>query len=204
MFTGIIQETGRVAALERRGGDLVMALEAPRTCSALVVGGSVAVNGCCLTAVSVSAPRFTVEAVPETLSRTDFNTLKVGSPVNLELPVTLQDMLGGHLVSGHVDALGEVVFVREEGGGQRWTVRLPKGLMKYVVEKGSISLDGISLTVAALDGDRIEVALIPHTLQATNLSSKGPGSKLHVEADLVAKHIERLTSAWIPGVADAR
>jgi len=196
MFTGIIQELGKVTGLERRSGDLVLTLEAPLTCASLEIGGSVAVNGCCLTAVRIEKPRFTVEAVPETLSRTDFNALALGSRVNLELPVRLSDLLGGHLVSGHVDGLGEVSEIQEEGGGQRWSVRLPKELLKYVVEKGSVALDGVSLTVASLAGDSIEVALIPHTLEATNLSQKKTGSKLHVEADLVAKHIERLTQAY--------
>ena len=196
MFTGIIQETGRVHSLEKRGGDLVMVLEAPRMAPSLEVGGSVAVNGCCLTAVSVTAPRFTVEAVPETLGRTDFLSLDVGSPVNLELPLRLNDLLGGHLVSGHVDGLGQVVSTIPEGGGVRMAVRLPPDLLKYVVEKGSIALDGISLTVASVKGEVIEVALIPHTLEATNLSVKKAGKKLHVEADLLAKHIERLTAAW--------
>jgi len=196
MFTGIIQETGKVADLKRRQGDLILTLEAPKTCGSLAIGGSVAVNGCCLTAVEVSPPRFTVEAVPETLTKTDFESLRMGDVVNLEQPVRMNDLLGGHLVSGHVDALAEVTRVVPEGGGVRMGVRLPGRLKKYVVEKGSVALDGISLTVAALTAEGIEVALIPHTLEATNLSRKKPGSRLHVEADLLAKHLEKLTEAY--------
>jgi riboflavin synthase len=196
VFTGIIQETGRVAALEKRGGDLVLTLEAPVTAPTLGLGSSVAVNGCCLTAVKIAPPVFTVEAVPETLSRTTFGGLKVGDRVNLELPVKMSDLLGGHLVSGHVDGLAQVRDIRAEGGGSRWTLGLPKGLMKYVVEKGSITLDGISLTVAAIREDEIEVALIPHTLEVTNLGGLKKGDRLHVEADLLAKHLEKLTIAF--------
>lgn len=199
MFTGIVQETGLVKALERRSGDLVLTLEAPLTAPLLTLGGSVAVNGCCLTAVRTMAPVFTVEAVPETLSRTTFGDLKIGDKVNLELPLKLSDLLGGHLVSGHVDGLAEVRSIREEGGGSRWTLGIPKDLMRYVVEKGSITLDGISLTVAALREDEVEVALIPHTLEVTNLGSLRVGSKLHVEADLLAKHLEKLTIAYRQG-----
>jgi riboflavin synthase len=145
------------------------------------------------------APVFTVEAVPETLGRTTFGDLKLGDKVNLELPLKLSDLLGGHLVSGHVDGLAEVRAIREEGGGARWTLRIPKDLMRYVVEKGSITLDGISLTVAAVREDEVEVALIPHTLEVTNLGSLRVGSKLHVEADLLAKHLEKLTIAYRQG-----
>jgi riboflavin synthase len=196
MFTGIVQETGLVKALEKRSGDLVVTLEAPLTAPLLTLGGSVAVNGCCLTAVRTAGPLFTAEAVPETLSRTTFAGLKVGDKVNLELPLKLSDLLGGHLVSGHVDGLAEVTAIVEEGGGQRWTLRVPKNLMKYVVEKGSISLDGISLTVAALSAETVEVALIPHTLEVTNLGSLKVGSQLHVEVDILAKHLEKLTDAY--------
>ncbi len=199
MFTGIVQETGRVKALERRSGDLVLTLEAPLTAPSLGLGGSVAVNGCCLTAVKVEAPLFVVEAVPETLSRTTFGTLRVGDKVNLELPVKLSDLLGGHLVSGHVDGLAEVRAIQAEGGGQRWTLQVPRDLMKYVVEKGSIALDGISLTVAALGDETVEVALIPHTLEVTNLGSLKVGSRLHVEADILAKQLEKLTVAYRQG-----
>lgn len=199
MFTGIVQETGLVKALENRSGDLVMTLEAPLTAPSLVIGGSVAVNGCCLTAVKTVGAQVTVEAVPETLSRTTFGSLRAGDKVNLELPLKLSDLLGGHLVSGHVDGLAEVKAIVEEGGGQRWTLRVPHDLMKYVVEKGSISFDGISLTVAALHGDEVEVALIPHTLEVTNLGTLKVGSRLHVEADLMAKHLEKLTEAYRKG-----
>jgi riboflavin synthase len=199
MFTGIVQETGRVTELLNRSGDLVMSIEAPLTIASLTIGGSVAVNGCCLTAVKVAATMFTVEAVPETLSRTTFGSLKVGDKVNLELPVRLSDLLGGHLVSGHVDGLALVKAIVAEGGGQRWTLQVPQGLMRYVVEKGSIAFDGISLTVAAVRQEEVEVALIPHTLEVTNLGTLKVGSWLHVEADILAKHLEKLTVAYRQG-----
>ncbi len=197
MFTGLIQEVARVEGVDRREGILRLTLRAPLTAEKIKIGDSVAVNGCCLTAVELKAPLVSFEAVPETLQRTALGQLKAGNPINLELPLTLGEGLGGHYVQGHVDGTAEVLSLIPEGEGKRLKVRLPNGLVKYVVEKGSIALDGISLTVAAIRGDEMEAALIPHTLENTNLKSIKPGDRLHVEADMLAKHLEKLAFSYL-------
>jgi riboflavin synthase len=197
LFTGLIQEVARVEGVDRREGILRLTLRAPLTAEKIKIGDSVAVNGCCLTAVELKAPLVSFEAVPETLQRTALGQLKAGNPINLELPLTLGEGLGGHYVQGHVDGTAEVLSLIPEGEGKRLKVRLPNGLVKYVVEKGSIALDGISLTVAAIRGDEMEAALIPHTLENTNLKSIKPGDRLHVEADMLAKHLEKLAFSYL-------
>ena len=197
MFTGLIQEVARVEGVDRREGILRLTLRAPMTTEKIKIGDSVAVNGCCLTAVELKAPLVSFEAVPETLQRTALGQLKAGNPINLELPLTLGEGLGGHYVQGHVDGTAEVLSLIPEGEGKRLKVRLPNGLVKYVVEKGSIALDGISLTVAAIQGNEMEAALIPHTLENTNLKSIKPGDRLHVEADMLAKHLEKLAFSYL-------
>lgn len=197
MFTGLIQEVARVEGVDRREGILRLTLRAPMTTEKIKIGDSVAVNGCCLTAVELKAPLVSFEAVPETLQRTALGQLKTGNPINLELPLTLGEGLGGHYVQGHVDGTAEVLSLIPEGEGKRLKVRLPNGLVKYVVEKGSIALDGISLTVAAIRGDEMEAALIPHTLENTNLKSIKPGDRVHVEADMLAKHLEKLAFSYL-------
>ena len=197
MFTGLIQETAGVERSDRREGTLLLTLRAPHTSGKIKIGDSVAVNGCCLTVVELKPPLVSFEAVPETLNRTALGLLKAGDPVNLELPLVLGEGLGGHYVQGHVDGTAQVLSLEPEGEGQRLKVRLPHGLVKYVVEKGSIALDGISLTVAAIQGDNMETALIPHTLENTNLKSKKPGDLLHVEADMLAKHLEKLALGYL-------
>jgi riboflavin synthase len=197
LFTGLIQEVARVEGVDRREGILRLTLRAPLTTEKIKIGDSVAVNGCCLTAVELKAPLVSFEAVPETLQRTALGQLKTGNPINLELPLTLGEGLGGHYVQGHVDGTAEVLSLIPEGEGKRLKVRLPNGLVKYVVEKGSIALDGISLTVAAIRGDEMEAALIPHTLENTNLKSIKPGDRLHVEADMLAKHLEKLAFSYL-------
>lgn len=196
MFTGLIQEVGRVQKVEHQGADLRLSLEAPRLAPQVKVGDSVAVNGCCLTAVEAKPPLLTFQAVPETLKRTIFGLLKEGTPVNLELPLTLSEPLGGHFVQGHVDGVGQIVSLKPEGEGRRMRVRIPDSLVPYVVEKGSIALDGISLTVSAIEDDEMEVALIPHTMQNTNLRVKHEGDHLHVEVDLLAKYVEKLSASY--------
>jgi riboflavin synthase len=185
-----------VRKAERKGGDLRLSVDAPKLASRVRLGDSVAVNGCCLTAVEVSAPNLIFQAVPETLSRTTLGSLREGFPVNLELPLTLSEPLGGHFVQGHVDGVAKVVSAVPEGGGVRMTVELPEAVVPYVIEKGSIALDGVSLTVAAIHGGDIEVALIPHTLENTNLGTKKAGDPLHAEADLLAKYVEKLSSSY--------
>jgi len=200
LFTGLIQEVARVEKAERGAGILRLSLRAPLTTGKIKIGDSVAVNGCCLTVVDLMSPLVSFEAVPETLNRTALGLLKPGDPVNLELPLTMGDGLGGHYVQGHVDGTAEVLSIVPEGDGQRLKVRLPRALVKYVVEKGSIALDGISLTVASIREDEMEAALIPHTMGKTNLNSRKTGDRLHVEADMLAKHLEKLASGYLsPG-----
>jgi len=189
MFTGIVEEVGRVTA--RDGARLAIACDVVARDAG--IGGSIAVNGTCLTVVAVQEGALAFDLSPETLARTALGTLAAGSPVNLERPVTLAARLGGHLVQGHVDGVGEVTGLAPDGsGGATLEVRLPDGLARYAVEKGSIAIDGVSLTVAALDGDAVAIALIPHTLGATTLGGAAVGARVNVEVDVVAKHVERL------------
>ena len=197
MFTGLVQEVGWVAQAEKRGSDLRLSLEAPRLAPKLKAGDSLAVNGCCLTAVEIKPPLVSFQAVPETLKRTVLGLLQKGDAVNLELPLTLSEPLGGHFVQGHVDGVGQILSLKSEGEGARMRVRIPEALTPYVVEKGSIALDGISLTVADLHGDELEIALIPHTLQNTCLKSKKEGDYLQVEVDMLAKYIEKLAAGYV-------
>lgn len=197
MFTGLIQEVGVVRQAQKQGEGLWLRLEAPVLSKRVKLGDSVAVNGCCLTVVETAPPQMAFQAVPETLGRTVLGILREGSPVNLELPLTLADPLGGHFVQGHVDGLAQIVEMKPEGQGMRMRVRLPQDLAPHVVEKGSIALDGISLTVASIEGNEVEVALIPHTLENTDLRSKKVGDPLHVETDLLAKYVGKLTAGYL-------
>jgi riboflavin synthase alpha subunit len=162
----------------------------------LKIGDSLAVNGCCLTVVEAAPPVLVFQVVPESLARTVLGKLKPGSSVNLEPPLTLADPLGGHFVQGHVDGTAEILEMKPEGDGARLRVRIPESLAPYVIEKGSIALDGVSLTVAAVSGVQVEVALIPHTLENTGLKSKSKGDLLQVEADMMAKYVEKLSSVY--------
>ena len=192
MFTGIVREVGRVARVEGGDDGLSIQVEAPRTAEGLSVGDSVSVNGCCLTAEAVESGAITIHAVPETLARTTLGTLRAGDAVNLELAVRAGEPLGGHYVQGHVDAVGRVQSVEAEGEGLRVFVEAPDDVLRYCVEKGSITVDGVSLTVAELADDAFAVALVPHTLEATTLSTLAPGQEVNLEADVLAKYVERL------------
>ncbi len=188
MFTGIIEEVGRVRTPGAR-----LVIEANVVLGDLVPGGSIAVNGVCLTAVEIAADHFVADLAPETLHRSNLGDLLANSPVNLERPVTLQQRLSGHLVQGHVDSTATIESFRQLEN-QNWWLRIamPPALMRYVVEKGSVALDGISLTVAEVDGNSLSVAIIPHTYEHTALRA---ASKVNVECDVLAKHVERLMSA---------
>lgn len=203
MFTGLVQETGIVLNGEKREVGLWLSLEAPQLSKKLKIGDSLAVNGCCLTVVELKPPAVSFQAVPETLKRTVLGLLKKGDPVNLELPLTLSDPLGGHFVQGHVDGIAQILKLEKEGEGARLRVRIPDALVPYVVEKGSIALDGISLTVAEIQGDEVEIALIPHTLQNTSLKSKKPDDYLQVEVDMLAKYVEKLSAGYLGARKDA-
>ncbi|WP_329258046.1 riboflavin synthase [Actinoallomurus sp. NBC_01490] len=195
MFTGIVEELGEIVALEREGDSARLTVRGPLVVSDAVHGASIAVNGVCLTVTDVKDDAFTVDVMKETLDRSSLAALGPGSPVNLERPVRPADRLGGHIVQGHVDGVGEIVS-REPG--DRWdvvTIGLPADLARYVVEKGSITVDGISLTVVEARDDAFTVALIPTTLELTTLGRKRPGDPVNLEVDVVAKYVERLVAA---------
>ena len=188
MFTGIVEELGHVAS--REGSRIVV--RSPIAASDAAIGDSVSIDGVCLTVVGLDGDELSFDISQETFDRTSLEALRSGDAVNVERPATLASRLGGHLVQGHVDGLAEVTAVRSDGAdGTRLSVRLPAGLLRHVVEKGSITLDGVSLTVAALDGDVIDVALIPHTLHVTTLGSARVGDRLNVEVDVIAKYVAR-------------
>ena len=183
MFTGIVEELGRLRS--RYGGRLVV--EASLVLDDLKVGDSLAHNGCCLTVVEVGDGSYAVDAVDETFRRTTLGDLEPGDPINLERPIRLSDRLGGHLVQGHVDAVGIV-----RSAAPSLEVGLPSDLRRYLVEKGSITVDGCSLTVVKVLADSFTVAVIPHTTAVTTLGRKGPGDRVNLEVDMVAKYVERL------------
>ncbi|HUJ92273.1 MAG TPA: riboflavin synthase [Gaiellaceae bacterium] len=192
MFTGIVRERGRVAAIDGGPDGVRLRIEAPETAPGVAVGDSVAVGGVCLTAVAVEGPELSFDAVPETLSRTALGSLRAGSEVNVEPALRAGEPLGGHVMQGHVDGVGSVRSVEPEGEGSRVWLDAPPGVLRYCVEKGSVAVDGTSLTVAALDDAGFAVALVPHTLVHTTLGALVPGDAVNLEADVLAKYVERL------------
>ena len=194
MFTGIVRELGVVVSIEDAGGGRALVVRAPDTATTAAAGDSVAVNGCCLTAASISGDEIAFHAVPETIARTTLGALVAGDRVNVEPALRAGDALGGHYVQGHVDAVGRIRSVEVEGEGVRVFVDAPDDVLRYCVEKGSITLDGVSLTVAELTSDAFAVALVPHTLEATTLSALRPAQAVNLEADVLAKYVERLVS----------
>ncbi|MBX3244002.1 MAG: riboflavin synthase [Acidobacteria bacterium] len=195
MFTGIIEELGRVSAFEKAGDNARISISARLVTQGTQEGDSIAVNGVCLTALNVGSDGFEADVSLETLNRSTLGSLAVGSPVNLERAATPSSRLGGHIVLGHVDHKGK--FLSAEQNGDFWTVKIgfPKEMAKYLVEKGSVAVEGISLTVASLYDDSFDIALIPKTWEMTNLSSLKPGDPVNLEADIIAKHIERIMLA---------
>jgi riboflavin synthase len=194
VFTGIVRELGTVVEAEEAGGGRALVVESPATAARLSIGDSVAVCGCCLTATAIDGARIAFHAVPETIARTTLGALDVGARVNVEPALRAGEELGGHYVQGHVDAVGHVQSVEAEGEGLRVFVEAPDDILRYCVEKGSITIDGVSLTVAEVAGDALAVVLIPHTLEATTLSDLRPGLPVNLEADVLAKYVERLIS----------
>jgi riboflavin synthase len=193
MFTGLVADLGTVERVEpRSGGARLVIRPASLPVEELVPGESVACSGACLTVVERGSGRVAFDAVPETLSRTTLGSWRTGTRVNLERALRLSDRLGGHLVAGHVDAVGEVVARVKEGQGVRLTLSLPAAIAPLVAEKGSVAVDGVSLTVASAGRDRFEVALIPETLERTTLGAAAPGTRVNLEADVVARHVARL------------
>ncbi len=193
MFTGIIQAVGSIRRLEPRGGDLRLHVETGKLdLSDVALGDSIAVNGVCLTAVALPGDGFAADVSNETLSLTSLGALESGSRVNLEKALTLQTRLGGHLVSGHVDGLGEVIERTDDARSVRFRIRAPRELARYIAHKGSITVDGTSLTVNGVDGAVFELNIVPHTLQETIMDEYAPGRRVNLEVDLVARYLERL------------
>ena len=195
MFTGLIERLGRVDSVEPRPGGVRLSVSSPGWDGGIAVGDSVAVNGCCLTAVATTPSGFAADVVPETLRRTTLGRLGPGDPVNLERSLRLDQRLGGHLVQGHVDGVGRVLDVRPEGEGRRVRFEAPAELDKFIAEKGSIAVDGTSLTVAAAAGREFEVAFIPHTLAVTVAGDYRPGTLVQLEVDVVARYVVRCLEA---------
>jgi len=194
VFTGIVRERGRVASAEPNGGGVHLRIAAPETAGA-TPGDSIAVSGCCLTVTAADGETLEFDAVPETIARTTLGGLEPGAEVNLEPALRAGEPLGGHFVQGHVDGRARVTTLDPEGDGARMRLQLEPGLLRYCVEKGSIAVDGVSLTVAALHEDGIDIALVPFTLEHTTLGALAPGDEVNVEVDLLAKYAERLASA---------
>jgi riboflavin synthase len=192
MFTGIVRERGRVTAVDGSAAGVRLRLAAPRAAAAAAVGDSVAVGGICLTVVDVAGAELSFDAVPETLSRTALGRLEPGAEVNVEPALRAGEPFGGHMLQGHVDGVGRIRSVEPEGDGRRIWVDAPPDVLRYCVDKGSVAVDGTSLTVAALDGAGFAVALIPHTLAETTLGALAPGDEVNLEADVLAKYVERL------------
>ena len=192
MFTGIIEELGKVSAIEKQPDAIRLTIACKEVLSDLKRGDSISCSGTCLTAIEIDDQGFTADVMMETIRRSSLDGVKVGDPINLERAMNAATRFGGHIVQGNVDGVGELVS-REKSDNWDWVkIRLPKELMKYVVHKGSITLDGISLTVNEINEDVIAVSLIPETLRVTTLGYKNPGDKVNVEADVLAKHVEKL------------
>jgi len=195
MFTGIVEEIGTITSIQRRSEGFCISIESPHVSEGLVTGESVSVNGVCLTVVSVSAKRaFSVEVVAETLEKTNLVFLGPGDHVNLERSLRLGDRLSGHLVLGHVDGMGEITSKTRTGIGETMVIRVPIELVRYIALKGSVAVDGVSLTVSNLSGRDMEIALIPFTLKSTIIGSYNFGTKVNVEVDVIARYLERLMS----------
>ena len=194
MFTGIVEEVGKVIKIEQRGENRRITIEAKNTPKELGTGQSVAVSGVCLTALAIKPHSFCADLAPETWNRTSFSRIREGALVNLELPMKADGCFGGHIVQGHVDGVGKVIAFDRIADSENWWlhVEIPPDVEKYTVFKGSICIEGISLTVAKLEKSRCTIAIIPHTVELTNLGSLKPGDPVNLEADVIAKYVEKM------------
>jgi riboflavin synthase len=195
MFTGIIQDIGKVESAVKREGNLVLRITSDVLSSGLEIGASVSINGACQTVTELHNNSFVVEAISETLEKTDLGGLKTGSVVNLELPLTPQSLLDGHLVQGHIDCTGKISKISPQSGSVIFSIDYPREFDKYLIEKGSVAVDGISLTVTGTSSGSFETAIIPHTLKNTILANKKTGDKVNLEFDMIAKYIEKQRSS---------
>lgn len=192
MFTGIIEEVGRVASLRRGAHSCVLTIEASRVLEDVSVGDSIATNGVCLTVTSFTSSAFTADVMHETIDRSSLGSLKPGSPVNLERALPANGRFGGHIVSGHIDGVGTVSAVAADDNAVWYTIEAVPAILRHIVEKGSIAIDGISLTVASVDGRSFRVSIIPHTRAETTLAARRVGDVVNLECDVVGKYVERL------------
>jgi len=195
MFTGIVEELGKIVSIQQRGENRRITIDAPNTPKELRAGDSVAVSGVCLTALDIKPKSFSADLAPETWERTSFSRVHEGALVNLELPMKANGRFGGHIVQGHVDGVGRLVELERIADSENWWlhIEIPSEIEKYTVFKGSITIEGVSLTVAKLEGNRCTIAIIPHTVEMTNLGSLKPGDPVNLEADLIAKYVEKMT-----------
>ncbi|BCJ85804.1 riboflavin synthase [Effusibacillus dendaii] len=195
MFTGIIEEVGRVARIRSSGHAIQLAIQAAKVVEDVQLGDSISVNGVCLTVTKFTADGFEADVVPETMRRTSLRTLQVGSPVNLERAMQMGGRFGGHIVSGHIDGVGTIVSIGREDNARLLQIEAPPEIIKYIVPKGSITIDGISLTVMDRQPDCFRVSIIPHTGEMTNLSAKKIGDPVNLECDIIGKYVERFLEA---------
>ncbi len=201
MFTGIVEEVGRIARIQQRGENRRITITADRVAKELKTGDSVSVSGVCLTALEITPASFCADLAPETWERTSFSRILEGAVVNLELPMKADGRFGGHIVQGHVDGVGKLISFDRIADSENWwlKIELPAAVEKYTVYKGSITIEGISLTVARLEGSRCTVAIIPQTVERTNLYSLKPGDPVNLEADLIAKYVEKMMKGEAEG-----
>lgn len=191
MFTGIIEDLGSIKSIKRGARDFIIEIEAPRLVPELAIGDSIAVNGTCLTVTVKSKLSFTVDVMPETISKTALSDLKKGDKVNLERAMTLSSRLGGHMVAGHVDGVGVIKSKKGDSNALLIKISAPESVTRYLIDRGSIAIDGISLTVMDYGDDFVAVSIIPHTAKVTTLGFKEPGDKVNLEADLIGKYVEK-------------
>jgi len=194
LFTGIIEEVGTVYTIKKGVRSVQLTIRAHLILEDLQIGDSVSTNGVCLTVTGIQNPYFTVDVVHETLSRSNLGELRQGHLVNLERAMLLNGRLGGHIVSGHIDGTGKIISIKKDGQAILYTIQTQQSMMKYIVEKGSIAIDGISLTVAKVTKDTFCISVIPHTMKATALTQKGIGAEVNLENDLIGKYIEKLVT----------
>ncbi len=194
MFSGIIEDLGKVAGIAQRDEGVVLTLRTGMPIAKIKIGDSIAVNGACLTVIAKGRGAVKMDVSAETLRRTSLGGLKAGDPVNLERCLTLNSLLNGHIVQGHVDSVGRIVSIKPEGDSKLYTFEVPANEARYLIEKGSVAIDGISLTVFSIRGRRFSCALIPHTLKVTAMGVRRPGDKVNIESDMMAKYVERILS----------
>ncbi|CAI8373342.1 MAG: Riboflavin synthase [SAR116 cluster bacterium MED-G04] len=193
MFTGIVTAIGRISRIDHnKGGDARFYIDTPWDCQSIALGASIACSGCCLTLVEAEGQGFAVDVSLETIAVTTLNTWEVGTEINLERALSMGDELGGHIVSGHVDGLGEIIDITRDGDGHRVVIDAPADLAHLIAPKGSVTLEGISLTVNEVDGRRFGIMVIPHTWDNTTLKHRQPGDKINLEADMLARYVARI------------